>query len=176
MFCFHLFLSCFLFFVGRCARKTEVALWPHLFAVVGSPRALFTECLSMKDLETAATYLLILQNLEPPSIAQNHATLLLDAALDTCSWELAKELSRFLRTIGTYSRSVFFLIMFKDFWAQHVFLFSHFLRSGRIVRDVATSNSVRPLRDLAPVPAHQQIRARGRDFTAPWNTAGNHYI
>ena len=54
----------------------------------------------MKDLETASSYLLILQNLEPPAVAQNHATLLLDAALDTTSWELAKELVRFLRTIG----------------------------------------------------------------------------
>ena len=84
---------------GRCARKTEVALWPHLFAVVGSPRTLFMECLSTKDLETASSYLLILQNLEPPAVAQNHATLLLDAALDTSNWELAKELVRFLRTI-----------------------------------------------------------------------------
>ena len=56
--------------------------------------------LNFQDLETAASYLLILQNLEPPSVAQNHATLLLDAALDSCSWELAKELVRFLRTIG----------------------------------------------------------------------------
>ena len=86
--------------IGRCARKTEVALWPHLFAVVGSPRTLFMECLSMKDLETASSYLLILQNLEPPAVAQNHATLLLDSALDTSNWELAKELVRFLRTIG----------------------------------------------------------------------------
>ncbi len=93
---FHLY---YFFPQGRCARKTEVALWPHLFAVVGSPGHLFTECLSMKDLETAASYLLILQNLEPPSTAQNHATLLLDASLDGCSWDLAKELVRFLRTI-----------------------------------------------------------------------------
>ena len=50
--------------------------------------------------ETASSYLLILQNLEPPAVAQNHATLLLDSALDTSNWELAKELVRFLRTIG----------------------------------------------------------------------------
>ena len=89
----------FLQTVGRCARKTEVALWHHLFAAVGSPRALFQECMHNNDLETAASYLLILQNLEPPSVSQNHATLLLDAALDKCSWDLAKELTRFLRTI-----------------------------------------------------------------------------
>ena len=85
--------------IGRCARKTEVALWPHLFSVVGSPRQLFMECIRTNDLETAASYLLILQNLEPPAVAQNHATILLDAALDHCNWDLAKELVRFLRTI-----------------------------------------------------------------------------
>ncbi|XP_040571895.1 LOW QUALITY PROTEIN: guanine nucleotide exchange factor subunit Rich [Lepeophtheirus salmonis] len=85
--------------IGRCARKTEVALWPHLFSTVGSPRALFTECLNCGDLDTAATYLLILQNLEPPSVAQNHATLLLDAALDQTYFNLVKELVRFLKRI-----------------------------------------------------------------------------
>merc|ERR1712223_2024344 len=89
----------FLQTIGRCARKTEVALWHHLFSAVGSPRALFQECMHNNDLETAASYLLIIQNLEPPAIAQNHATLLLDAALDRSSWDLAKELVRFLRTI-----------------------------------------------------------------------------
>ena len=67
--------------IGRCARKTEVALWPHLFSAVGSPRTLFTECITNNDLETAASYLLILQNLEPPAVAQNHATLLLGKKL-----------------------------------------------------------------------------------------------
>ncbi len=69
------------------------------FSVVGSPRQLFMECIGSHDLDTAASYLLILQNLEPPAVAQNHATILLDAALDRCSWDLAKELVRFLRTI-----------------------------------------------------------------------------
>ena len=44
--------------------------------------------------------MILFQNLELPSVAQNHATLLLDAALDKCAWDLARELVRFLRTIG----------------------------------------------------------------------------
>ena len=50
------------------------------------------ECMGSHDLETAASYLLILQNLEPPAVAQSNATILLDAALDRCAWDLAKEL------------------------------------------------------------------------------------
>jgi len=41
------------------------------------------------------------QNLEPSSVAQAHASQLLEAALDACSWDLARELVRFLKTIGT---------------------------------------------------------------------------
>ena len=85
--------------VVRCTRKTEVALWPYLFAAVGSPRDLFSECLSSADLATAASYLIVLQSLEPSSVSRQHATQLLDAALDRAMWKLAKELIRFLRAI-----------------------------------------------------------------------------
>ena len=85
--------------VVRCTRKTEIALWPYLFAAVGSPRDLFSECLKSEDLKTAASYLIVLQSLEPSSVSRQHATQLLDAALDSAMWRLAKDLIRFLKAI-----------------------------------------------------------------------------
>lgn len=87
--------------IVQCARKTEVALWPYLFGagVAANPRQLFQRCLDSKQLDLAASYLIILQNMEPVSISRQYATVLLDAALENCSWDLAKELVRFLRAI-----------------------------------------------------------------------------
>lgn len=85
--------------VVQCARKTEIALWPYLFATAGKPKELFQQCLSAKQLETAASYLIILQNLEPSAISRQYATLLLDTALEQKKWDLAKDLVRFLRAI-----------------------------------------------------------------------------
>uniref|UniRef100_A0A7G3B864 Protein RIC1 homolog n=1 Tax=Lutzomyia longipalpis TaxID=7200 RepID=A0A7G3B864_LUTLO len=85
--------------VVQCARKTEIALWPYLFATAGKPKDLFQQCLASKQLETATSYLIILQNLEPSSISRQYATLLLDTALEHSKWELARDLVRFLRAI-----------------------------------------------------------------------------
>nr|XP_006817611.1 PREDICTED: protein RIC1 homolog [Saccoglossus kowalevskii] len=90
----------FLQTVVHCARKTEIALWPYLFSVVGNPKDLFLECLRTEALDTAASYLIILQNLELPKLSRHHATQLLDTALDLGKWELCKDLVRFLRAIG----------------------------------------------------------------------------
>ncbi|XP_070563112.1 guanine nucleotide exchange factor subunit RIC1-like isoform X2 [Ptychodera flava] len=90
----------FLQTVVHCARKTEIALWPYLFATVGNPRDLFEECIQSEAFETAASYLIILQNLENPKVSRHHATQLLDCTLDHGKWELCKDLVRFLRAIG----------------------------------------------------------------------------
>lgn len=84
----------------QCARKTEIALWPYLFATAGKPKELFQQCLSQRELETAASYLIILQNLEPSSVSRQYATILLETALEQQKWDLAKDLVRFLRAIG----------------------------------------------------------------------------
>jgi len=88
--------------VVQCARKTEIALWPYLFSVAGPPKKLLQDCLQRQQLDTAASYLIILQNLEPSSVSRQHATLLLDAALEQGRWELSRDLVRFLRAIGKY--------------------------------------------------------------------------
>eukprot|EP00118_Oscarella_pearsei_P005029 m.22388 g.22388 ORF g.22388 m.22388 type:complete len:1352 (+) comp28341_c0_seq2:42-4097(+) len=87
--------------IGHCTRKTEVAMWQYLFNVVGNPKDLFQKCLAMNKLETAATYLIIIQNLEPPTVSRQYATRLLDSSLENCMWELCKDLVRFLRAIGS---------------------------------------------------------------------------
>ncbi|KAJ8040207.1 RAB6A-GEF complex partner protein 1 [Holothuria leucospilota] len=86
--------------VVHCARKTEIALWGYLFDSVGSPQQLFEQCLSSGCLHTAASYLIIIQNLEPVRVSRQHATLLLDAALEKCEWQLCRDILRFLRSIG----------------------------------------------------------------------------
>ncbi|XP_039276029.1 guanine nucleotide exchange factor subunit Rich [Nilaparvata lugens] len=85
--------------VVQCARKTEIALWPYLFAAAGKPKHLFQECLARKQLDTAASYLIILQNLESSSVSRQFATMLLDSTLENGKWELSKDLVRFLKAI-----------------------------------------------------------------------------
>ncbi|XP_073843768.1 guanine nucleotide exchange factor subunit Rich [Musca autumnalis] len=85
--------------IVQCARKTEIALWPYLFSMAGKPKDLFQQCLESEELVTAASYLIILQNLEPSVISKQYATLLLEIALQHQKWDLAKDLIRFLKAI-----------------------------------------------------------------------------
>ncbi|XP_028025528.1 guanine nucleotide exchange factor subunit Rich isoform X2 [Bombyx mandarina] len=85
--------------VVQCARKTEIALWAYLFSAAGKPKELFQQCLQRKMLDTAASYLIILQNLESSTVSRQLATQLLDTALQQERWDLARDLVRFLRAI-----------------------------------------------------------------------------
>ncbi|KAM6468313.1 guanine nucleotide exchange factor subunit RIC1 isoform 2-T2 [Liasis olivaceus] len=91
----------FLQTVVHCARKTEYALWNYLFAAVGNPKDLFEECLMAQDLDTAASYLIILQNMEVPAVSRQHATLLFNTALEKGKWDLCRHMIRFLKAIGS---------------------------------------------------------------------------
>ncbi|XP_059689710.1 guanine nucleotide exchange factor subunit RIC1 isoform X2 [Gavia stellata] len=91
----------FLKTVVHCARKTEYALWNYLFAAVGNPKDLFEECLMAQDLDTAASYLIILQNMEVPAVSRQHATLLFNTALEQGKWDLCRHMIRFLKAIGS---------------------------------------------------------------------------
>jgi hypothetical protein len=89
----------FLQIVSHCTRKTDIALWPYLFIIVGNPSDLFEECLVKNYLETAASYLIILQNTVKSSLCKRHATVLLEASLNQSNWRLAKDIFRFLSSI-----------------------------------------------------------------------------
>ncbi|XP_035379345.1 guanine nucleotide exchange factor subunit RIC1 isoform X1 [Electrophorus electricus] len=91
----------FLRTIVHCARKTEFALWNYLFAAVGNPKDLFEECLLTQDLDTAASYLIILQNMEVPAVSRQHATLLFNTALEQGKWDLCRHMIRFLKAIGS---------------------------------------------------------------------------
>ncbi|XP_034458407.1 RAB6A-GEF complex partner protein 1 isoform X2 [Hippoglossus hippoglossus] len=91
----------FLQTIVHCARKTEYALWNYLFAAVGNPKDLFEECLIAQDLDTAASYLIILQNMEVPAVSRQHATLLFNTALEKGKWDLCRHMIRFLKAIGS---------------------------------------------------------------------------
>lgn len=91
----------FLKTVAHCARKTELALWRTLFDVTGSPNALFEECLQLKQLENAASFVIVLQNLETTEVSMDQAARLVKEALEEKKWTIAKEMVRFARSIGS---------------------------------------------------------------------------
>ena len=89
----------FLETVVHCARKTELALWPHLFSIVGNPKDLFQQCLDNDKLSTAASYIIVLHNLEQKSISKQYATTLLNRATEKGELALVNDLIRFLNAI-----------------------------------------------------------------------------
>ncbi|GAA5924449.1 RIC1 family protein [Sporobolomyces koalae] len=85
--------------VVNCARKTEVARWEFLFNVVGKPRDLFEKCISAGFLKVAASYLLVLHNLEPVEQSSKDTVRLLTTAMAAGDWTLCRELLRFLYSL-----------------------------------------------------------------------------
>ena len=59
----------FLDVVVKCARKTEIDRWPYFFRFCGDPEDLFESCLATGRLETATSYLIILQNMVPDGVS-----------------------------------------------------------------------------------------------------------
>jgi len=98
--------------IVSCARKTEVALWDHLFSVVGKPKDLFEICLADGRLRTATSYLIILQTMQPLVVGGKDTIRLLQKAMDENDYELCKELVRFLSSID--SKSFFFADSFRS--------------------------------------------------------------
>ncbi|CAI4232858.1 unnamed protein product [Auanema sp. JU1783] len=89
----------FLKTVAHCTRKTELAFWSSLFEVTGSPNDLFEVCLRDGQLKTAASYLIVLQNLENAQISLEQAARLLREALSAGEWTTASDMVRFARSI-----------------------------------------------------------------------------
>ncbi|ORY51003.1 hypothetical protein BCR33DRAFT_762542 [Rhizoclosmatium globosum] len=112
----------FLDIVANCARKSDISLWEHLFHVVGQPQALLQECLDMKYLATATSYLIILQTLDQNSVSVAYAKALLQKSLDLSDWKTAKELLRFYKSLMA-------------------FIFSSFIRSENMTKSLVHSFS-----------------------------------
>lgn len=89
--------------IVRSARKTEMAKWKYLFSVVGEAKSLFEECIRENRLDTASSYLIILQSLESPTESAKLAVRILKLALLAENWRLAKDLVRFLQATSNYS-------------------------------------------------------------------------
>ncbi|TNN06099.1 Guanine nucleotide exchange factor subunit Rich, partial [Schistosoma japonicum] len=86
--------------LANCSRKTDVTWWPHLFMTVGrKPKDLFELCLENNKLETAASYLILLQTSEPLTVSCECALTLFQASLQSLKWDLIRDLLRFLCAI-----------------------------------------------------------------------------
>lgn len=80
--------------VVGCARKTEVRRWSFLFDIVGPPRGLFEKSLERGLLKIAASYLLVLHNLDPLEQSSKDTIRLFKAAMVAQDWLVRSFLDR----------------------------------------------------------------------------------
>ncbi|GAA5857221.1 hypothetical protein-domain-containing protein, partial [Rhodotorula babjevae] len=85
--------------VVNCARKTEVTRWELLFRIAGKPRELFEKCIAAGFFKVAASYLLVLHNLEPIEQSSKDTVRLLKVSMEAGEWTLCRELLRFLYSL-----------------------------------------------------------------------------
>nr|KAJ3422636.1 hypothetical protein HK105_007190 [Polyrhizophydium stewartii] len=85
--------------IVNCARKSEMALWGYFFSIVGDPIAMFEKCLSVGQLGTATSYLIIIQTLKSSAVSSQLAVKLLEKSFEVRDYETGSELVRFLKTI-----------------------------------------------------------------------------
>ena len=94
--------------VVQCIRKTELSFWRTLFAHLPPPLTLFEQALSLSDLKTASSYLIVLQGLEETDDSaetydarkfEGYVIRLMKLAREKGDFELCAELARFMMGI-----------------------------------------------------------------------------
>ncbi|KAJ2615316.1 WD40 repeat protein [Coemansia sp. RSA 1365] len=82
--------------VVHCARKTEAAFWPRLFACLGGPEHFFRQCLAAAHIDTATQSLIILHTLCPAAACVPNILALLVRVVNAQNTHLTEEILRFL--------------------------------------------------------------------------------
>ncbi|KAJ9606771.1 WD40 repeat protein [Cladophialophora chaetospira] len=95
--------------VVQCIRKTELSFWRTLFVHLPPPLTLFEQALSLSDLKTASSYLIVLQGLEETEDSseyvydarkfEGYVIRLMQLARQKGDFELCAELARFMMGI-----------------------------------------------------------------------------
>lgn len=89
----------FLDITVQCLRKTETAMWPYLFDIVGNPQRLFEGCLESNNLQTAASYLIVIHAYEKEGTSNELSLKLLNHAFEDRNLEVCKDVIVFLKRI-----------------------------------------------------------------------------
>ncbi|KAI9355717.1 RIC1-domain-containing protein [Zopfochytrium polystomum] len=88
--------------IASCARKSDMSLWDYFFSVAGAPQDHFQSCLEVGSIQTAASFLVVLQTLESLDVSGEFALQLLTKTLEFGDQESARELIRFYNSLEGY--------------------------------------------------------------------------